>query len=174
MHSVQIIFLPFVCVEVSAISLSESLAEMCGCRVFFSGDRMFVTLNVSPRNFIRTIKHQTWILEILPQAGDFDRVRQMVEERPELVSLASGEGWSLESWMFQVLRHQKLTWHPKIKVWKIIFLFKGVIFRFHVCFVGGIVFASVLLGVAVNYLRLGLLIVSAVSLFDYGFFFAAA
>lgn len=51
---------------------------------------MFVTLNVSPRNFIRTIKHQTWSLEILPQAGDFDRVRQMVEERPELVSLASG------------------------------------------------------------------------------------
>ena len=51
---------------------------------------MFVTLNVSPRNFIRTIKHQTWILEILPQAGDFDRVRQMVEERPELVSLVSG------------------------------------------------------------------------------------
>lgn len=34
-HGVQIIFLPVVCVEVSTISLSESLAEMCGCRVFF-------------------------------------------------------------------------------------------------------------------------------------------
>ena len=76
---------------------------------------MFVTLNVSPRNFIRTIKHQTWILEILPQAGDFDRVRQMVEERPELVSLASGEGWSLESWMFQVLHPRKTDMEPKNK-----------------------------------------------------------
>ena len=35
---------------------------------------------------------------------------------------------------------------------------------------GAFIFASVLLGVAVNYLRLGLLIVSAVNLFDYGFF----
>lgn len=88
----------------------------------------------------------------------------MVEERPELVSLASGEGWSLESWMFQVLHDGKLTWNPKIKVWKILVLFKGVIFSFHVsCFFGGIIFASVLLGVPVNYLRLGylgLLIVS--------------
>ena len=28
----------------------------------------------------------------------------------------------------------KLTWTPKMEVWKMIFLFKGVIFRFHVSF----------------------------------------
>ncbi len=30
----------------------------------------------------------------------------------------------------------KLTWNPKMEVWKMIFLFKGVIFRFHVSFRG--------------------------------------
>ena len=34
------------------------------------------------------------------------------------------------------LHPRKLTWNPKMKVWKIIFLFKGVIFRFHVSFLG--------------------------------------
>ena len=29
---------------------------------------------------------------------------------------------------------RKLTWTPEMEVWKIIFLFKGVIFRFHVSF----------------------------------------
>ena len=29
---------------------------------------------------------------------------------------------------------QKPTWNPKMRVWKMIFLFKGVIFRFHVGF----------------------------------------
>ena len=31
---------------------------------------------------------------------------------------------------------QKLTWNPKMEVWKMIFLFKHVIFRFHVSFRG--------------------------------------
>ena len=31
---------------------------------------------------------------------------------------------------------QKLTWNPKMEVWKMIFLFKQVIFRFHVSFRG--------------------------------------
>ena len=30
----------------------------------------------------------------------------------------------------------KLTWNPKVKVWKMVFLFKQVIFRFHVNFPG--------------------------------------
>ena len=34
----------------------------------------------------------------------------------------------------------KLTWNPKMKVWKMIFLFKQVIFRFHVNFPGCIIF----------------------------------
>ena len=33
---------------------------------------------------------------------------------------------------------KKRTWKLKMKVWKMIFLFKGVIFRFHVSFWGGI------------------------------------
>ena len=31
---------------------------------------------------------------------------------------------------------QKLTWNPKMEVWKIIFLFKGMMFMFHVSFRG--------------------------------------
>ena len=31
---------------------------------------------------------------------------------------------------------EKLTWNPKMEVWKMIFLFKQVIFRFHVNFPG--------------------------------------
>jgi len=34
------------------------------------------------------------------------------------------------------IRPRKLTWNPKVKVWKIIFLFKGLFFRFHINFLG--------------------------------------
>ena len=36
----------------------------------------------------------------------------------------------------QGLHPRKLTWNPKTEVWKMIFLFKGVIFQFHVSFRG--------------------------------------
>ncbi len=35
-----------------------------------------------------------------------------------------------------LLLPRKLTWNPKMEVWKMIFLFKQVIFRFHVSFRG--------------------------------------
>ena len=34
------------------------------------------------------------------------------------------------------VHHGKFTWNPKMEVWKMIFLFNGVIFRFHVNFPG--------------------------------------
>ena len=38
----------------------------------------------------------------------------------------------------QVLLPRKLTWNPKMKVWKLSFLSNGVNFRFHVSFRGSI------------------------------------
>ena len=35
------------------------------------------------------------------------------------------------------LHARNLTWNPKMKVWKMFFLFTGVILRFHVSFPGG-------------------------------------
>ena len=40
--------------------------------------------------------------------------------------------------MINVLHPRKLTWNPKMEVWKMIFLFNWVIFRFHVNFQGRI------------------------------------
>ena len=36
----------------------------------------------------------------------------------------------------KLIHPRKLTWNPKMGVWKMIFLFKQVIFRFHVSFQG--------------------------------------
>ena len=40
--------------------------------------------------------------------------------------------WS--HWNQKPILPRKLTWNPKMEVWKMIFLFKQVIFRFHVSF----------------------------------------
>ena len=39
---------------------------------------------------------------------------------------------SSENWSFKTYTPGKLTWKPKMKVWKMIFFFSWVIFRFHV------------------------------------------
>ena len=40
----------------------------------------------------------------------------------------------MECWIY--VHPWKLTWNPKMEIWKMIFLFKQVIFRFHVHFPG--------------------------------------
>ena len=51
----------------------------------------------------------------------------------------------LSCFLFFCLHPRKLTWNLKMKVWKMIFLFKQVIFRFHVNFQGCNVFFQVIL-----------------------------
>ena len=48
----------------------------------------------------------------------------------------------LSCFLLFCLHPRKLTWNLKMKVWKMIFLFKQVIFRFHVNFQGCNVFFS--------------------------------
>ena len=43
-------------------------------------------------------------------------------------------GSKLGAWRICTLHPGKLTWNLKLEVWKMIFLFKQVIFRFHVSF----------------------------------------
>ncbi len=43
-------------------------------------------------------------------------------------------GWFFQT--FFILHPRKLTRNPKIGVWKMVFLFKGVIFQLHVSFRG--------------------------------------
>ena len=47
---------------------------------------------------------------------------------------------SLQPEQFTPVRPGKLTWNPKMKAWKMIFLFKRIILRFHVNFRGCILF----------------------------------
>ena len=44
--------------------------------------------------------------------------------------------WKLYGFLFSNLHPEKLTWNTIMEVWKMIFLFKGVIFRLHVNFPG--------------------------------------
>ena len=57
-------------------------------------------------------------------------------ETPE-VRLGGGPLGRCKFWICCKLRPRKLTWNPKMEVWKMIFLFNWVIFRFHVSFRGG-------------------------------------
>ena len=59
---------------------------------------------------------------------------------------------------------RNLTWNPKMKVWRMFFLFKWVIFRFHVSFLGCTCFFSVLLaGHRVRYCWTGIHLVNILS-----------
>ena len=55
----------------------------------------------------------------------------------------AGASFQLD-WQLQGYTVKKLRWNPKMEVWKMIFLFKQVIFRFHVNFPGFHWFESII------------------------------
>ena len=76
-----------------------------------------------------------------PYPGGFQRRFRMKKSRIQpkgsmglgyLPLVLGGSGPMTGKW----LHPRKLTWNPKIGVWKMIFLFKGMVFQFHVSFRG--------------------------------------
>ena len=62
--------------------------------------------------------------------------RSKAAAQPAVPAKAMGENGEDDENLQFILRPGKLTWNPKIGVWKMIFLFNWGIFRFHVNFQG--------------------------------------
>ncbi len=85
--------------------------------------------------------YPTEIIMPTPGSGDGSTFRQ-IPTGPTFrtrISCANGRSTDVTNEFYRVpfkIHSLKLTWNPKMEVWKIIFHFKQVIFRFHVSFCG--------------------------------------
>ena len=91
-----------------------------------------------------TVSPVTWTWHRLKQQPPTrHRVRK---EAVECLNSCQNETWNLQRHAWVVLsldafniHPRKLTWNPNMEVWKMIFLFKGMVFMFHVSFRGSII-----------------------------------